>query len=44
MVVTGQHLSRRTALKGIGATVALPFLDAMLPAGASRRAGASRSA
>ena len=32
-VITGKHLSRRTALKGLGATVALPFLDAMLPAG-----------
>src|SRR6185369_4920891 len=26
------HLSRRTALKGIGATIALPLLDAMQPA------------
>jgi len=26
-----QPLSRRTLLKGIGATIALPFLDAMLP-------------
>ncbi len=32
-VITGKHISRRTALKGLGATVALPFLDAMLPAG-----------
>jgi hypothetical protein len=30
-VLTGKHMSRRTALRGIGATVALPFLDAMLP-------------
>jgi Protein of unknown function (DUF1552) len=30
--ISKQHLSRRTALKGIGATVALPFLDAMVPA------------
>src|SRR5687767_13278196 len=27
-----RKLSRRTALRGLGATVALPFLDAMLPA------------
>jgi hypothetical protein len=27
-------LSRRTVLRGLGATVALPFLDAMVPAGA----------
>ena len=31
--ITGKHISRRTALRGLGATVALPFLDAMLPAG-----------
>ena len=30
--LTQKHLSRRAALRGIGATVALPFLDAMLPA------------
>ena len=30
--ITGKHLSRRTMLRGVGATVALPFLDAMLPA------------
>ncbi len=32
-VITGRHLSRRTFLRGAGATVALPFLDAMSPAG-----------
>ncbi len=32
-ILTGKHISRRTALRGLGATVALPFLDAMLPAG-----------
>ena len=31
-VITGQHLPRRTFLRGVGATVALPFLDAMIPA------------
>jgi len=31
-LITGMHLSRRTFLRGTGATVALPFLDAMLPA------------
>jgi hypothetical protein len=31
--ITGKHISRRTALRGMGATVALPFLDAMVPAG-----------
>ena len=31
--ITGKHLSRRTFLRGAGATVALPLLDAMAPAG-----------
>jgi hypothetical protein len=30
-----KHLSRRTVLRGLGATLALPFMDAMLPAFAS---------
>ena len=32
-IITGRHLERRTFLKGMGASVALPFLDAMVPAG-----------
>lgn len=32
MFITKKHLSRRTVLRGIGAAVALPFLDAMVPA------------
>ena len=32
MFITQKHLSRRTALKGLGVTVALPFLEAMVPA------------
>jgi len=32
MIITGKHLSRRTMLRGVGATVALPFLEAMVPA------------
>jgi hypothetical protein len=35
MFLTRTHLSRRSALKGIGATIALPLLDAMTPAGAA---------
>jgi hypothetical protein len=31
--ITGKHLPRRTFLQGMGASVALPFLDAMVPAG-----------
>ena len=38
MFVTGRSLSRRTMLRGIGATVALPFLDAMLPSRAIAQA------
>ena len=34
MLITKKHLSRRAVLKGIGVTVGLPVLDAMLPAGA----------
>ena len=32
MFLTKKHISRRTVLAGMGATVALPFLDAMVPA------------
>ena len=32
MLMTKRHLSRRTVLKGIGVTAALPLLEAMLPA------------
>lgn len=31
--ITGTHLDRRTFLRGMSASVALPFLDAMVPAG-----------
>ena len=33
MLVTKKHLSRRTVLRGAGAALALPLLDAMIPAG-----------
>jgi hypothetical protein len=32
MVITKMHLSRRTVLRGLGASLALPFLDSMVPA------------
>ena len=32
MYLTNKHLSRRTVLKGMGVTLALPFLEAMTPA------------
>jgi hypothetical protein len=31
--VTKKHLSRRTVLRGLGASLSLPLLDAMIPAG-----------
>jgi len=32
MFISKKHLSRRTVLRGMGATMALPLLDAMIPA------------
>ena len=32
MFISKMHLSRRAVLRGVGATIALPFLDAMVPA------------
>ena len=32
MFITRKHLSRRTVLRGVGAAIALPLLDAMIPA------------
>ena len=32
MILTKKHVSRRTVLRGMGVTMALPFLDAMTPA------------
>jgi hypothetical protein len=32
MLITKKHLSRRTVLRGVGVTVALPLLDSMIPA------------
>src|SRR5688500_16940515 len=36
--LTGKPIPRRTFVRGMGATVALPFLDAMIPAGRIWRA------
>src|SRR5918994_4661080 len=33
MLITRKHLSRRTVVKGMGVTLVLPLLDAMVPAG-----------
>src|SRR5919108_2999517 len=32
MIITKRHLTRRTVLKGMGVSLAVPFLDAMTPA------------
>ena len=37
MIITGKALARRTFLRGIGTTLALPLLDAMVPALAATR-------
>ncbi|MFN7337873.1 MAG: hypothetical protein ACK5SZ_01860, partial [bacterium] len=42
MFITQKHISRRTALKGVGVTVALPFLEAMVPAGAAAKAATGK--
>jgi hypothetical protein len=42
MFLTKRHLSRRTVLKGAGVTLALPFLDAMVPAGTALAQTAAR--
>jgi hypothetical protein len=43
-VLTANSLPRRTVLRGLGATVALPFLEAMLPASTLRARAAARPA
>ena len=42
MIITKKHLPRRTFLKGIGATLALPLLDAMIPAATAAAQTAAR--
>src|SRR6266853_1467927 len=39
MFITRKHLARREMLKGMGATLALPLLDAMVPALAAQAIG-----
>ena len=29
--ITGKHMERRTFIRGMGASIALPWLDAMAP-------------
>ena len=40
-VHTGKHLPRRTVLRGLGAAIALPLLDSMVPAFSATRASAA---
>jgi hypothetical protein len=42
--ITGKHLSRRTFLRGMGVGVALPSLDAMIPAGRAWQGAAPQPA
>ena len=44
MILTRKSLSRRTFLRGVGATVSLPFLDAMVPAAIAMNQAAARPA
>jgi len=41
MFLTKKHISRRATLKGLGVSVALPLLDAMIPAGTALAATAA---
>ena len=40
MIITGKSIPRRMVLRGLGASLALPLLDGMVPAFASTRAAA----
>jgi len=42
MFITKKHLSRRTVLRGVGAAIALPLLDAMIPASTALAKTAAR--
>ncbi|HET7133288.1 MAG TPA: DUF1552 domain-containing protein [Gammaproteobacteria bacterium] len=44
MFLTRKHLSRRAVLKGAGAAIALPLLDAMIPAGTALAQTAAKPA
>ena len=42
--LSSKALSRRTVLRGLGASLALPFLDAMMPALSARAIAAGKPA
>src|SRR6476646_7855681 len=43
MLLTGKHISRRAVLKGLGVTISLPLLDAMVPGRVSAQSAAAKS-
>jgi hypothetical protein len=43
MYLTQKHLSRRAVLRGMGVTVALPFLDAMVPVRATAKTASGKT-
>jgi hypothetical protein len=44
MFITKKHISRRTVLRGVGAAIALPLLDAMIPASTAIAKTAAKAA
>ena len=44
MFITKKHLSRRAVLQGLGVTIGLPFLDAMVPAATAQSKTAAKAA
>jgi Protein of unknown function (DUF1552) len=42
MIISKKHLARRTFLRGLGTTLALPLLDSMVPAFADTRTAAAK--
>jgi hypothetical protein len=43
MFITKKHLSRRAVLQGLGVTIGLPFLDAMVPAATAQSKTAAKA-
>ena len=44
MFISKKHIPRRTVLRGAGVTLALPLLDAMIPAMAATRLSSAKPA
>ena len=44
MIITKKFIPRRALLRGIGAALSLPLLDAMIPALSAQETGASKPA